>query len=52
MRILRDRKYLDFPEKVKCKRNSKERYRVTSDEVIHLIKLLLREKEGRLSSKK
>lgn len=52
MRILRYRQYLDFPEKVKYKRNGKERYRVISDEAIHLIKQLLREKEGRLSSKK
>jgi serine/threonine protein kinase len=52
MRILRYRQYLDFPEKVKYKRNGKERYRVISDEAIHLIKQLLCEKEGRLSSKK
>lgn len=52
MRIPRYRKYVDFPEKVKYKRSGKERYRVTSDESIPLIKLLLREREGRLSSKK
>jgi serine/threonine protein kinase len=52
MCIFRYHKYLEFPEKVKYKRNGKERYRVISDEAIHLIKQLLREKEGRLSSKK
>jgi serine/threonine protein kinase len=52
MRILRYRNHLDFPEKVTYKRNGKERCRVISNKAVDLIKQLLCEKEGRLSSKK
>jgi serine/threonine protein kinase len=52
MRILHFHSYLDFPEKVTYKRNGKEHRRVISNEPVHLIKQLLREKEDRLSSKK
>jgi serine/threonine protein kinase len=52
LRILQFRNHLDFPENVMYKRNGKERCRIISDKAVHLIKQLLREKEGRLSSKK
>jgi hypothetical protein len=52
MLILRYRQCLNFPARVKYKHNGKESYRVISDETIHLIRQLLREKEGRLRSKK
>jgi serine/threonine protein kinase len=52
MRILQYGNYLVFPEKATYKRNGKERSRIISNEPVHLIKQLLREKEARLSSKK